>query len=156
MIKEIKRLPLWIRHTPYCPLKALRIHPDYIPTDAGHYFAFLFAFRELPEVQAAIYRALSFSTKETEARKEFRKFWNEAPLALRDRFPSNVYQTQRGRNEFYRAYNRLERYPSPAGFGSDNAPHGYHVQRQVFKLRRRNPLRHALPNNPQKRGPAFA
>ena len=154
MIREIKRLPRWIRFTDHCPLKRLGITPDNIPPEIGQYFGFLFAMRELPEVQQAIRDALSFAERETQERQAFRKIWDSSPLAFRENFPSDTYQQRETRKLFIKQLSRLESYPLPTGFGSDNAPAEYHAQRQVFKFKRRTlkaARRPALPNKPQTR-----
>lgn len=154
MIKQIKRLPRWIRFTGACPLKKLGIPPENIPTEIGQYFGFLFAMRELPEVQQAIRDALSFAERETKERQAFRKVWESSPLAFRERFPSDTYQQPKTRRLFLKQLARLESYPLPTGFGADNAPAEYHAQRQVFKFKRRTlkaARRPALPNKPQTR-----
>lgn len=154
MIKQIKRLPRWIRFTGACPLKKLGIPPENIPTEIGQYFGFLFAMRELPEVQQAVRDALSFAERETKERQAFRKVWESSPLAFRERFPSDTYQQPKTRRMFQEQLARLESYPLPTGFGADNAPAEYHAQRQVFKFKRRTlkaARRPALPNKPQTR-----
>ena len=152
MIKQIKRLPRWIRFTGACPLKKLGIPPENIPADISAYFGFLFAMRELPEVQQAVRDALSFAERETKERQAFRKVWESSPLAFRERFPSDTYQQPKTRRLFLKQLARLESYPLPTGFGADNAPAEYHAQRQVFKFKRRTlkaARRPALPNKPQ-------
>ena len=154
MIKQIKRLPRWIRFTGACPLKKLGIPPENIPTEIGQYFGFLFAMRELPEVQQAVRDALSFAERETKERQAFRKVWESSPLAFRERFPSDTYQQPKTRRLFLKQLARLESYPLPTGFGADNVPAEYHAQRQVFKFKRRTlkaARRPALPNKPQTR-----
>ena len=154
MIKHIKRLPRWIRFTDHCPLKKLGIPPENIPEDISAYFGFLFAMRELPEVQQAIRDALSFAERETKERQAFRKVWESSPLAFRESFPKDTYQQRETRKVFLKQLQRLEKYPLPAGFGADNAPAEYHAQRQVFKFKRRTlkaARRPALPNKPQVR-----
>ena len=154
MIKQIKRLPRWIRFTGACPLKKLGIPPENIPTEIGQYFGLLFAMRELPEVQQAIRDALSFAEREARERQAFRKVWESSPLAFRERFPSDTYQQPKTRRLFLKQLARLESYPLPTGFGADNVPAEYRAQRQVFKFKRRTlkaARRPALPNKPQTR-----
>lgn len=154
MVKQIKRLPRWIRFTAHCPIKKLGIPADSIPAEISAYFGMLFAFRDLPEVRLAVQQALEFAEKELGERQDFRKVWESSPLAFRERFPSDTYQNPQTRKLFIKQLSRLERYPLPAGFGADNAPAEYHAQRQVFKFKRRTlkaARRPALPNSPQMR-----
>ena len=154
MIKQIKRLPRWIRFTAACPLKRIGIPPERIPADISTYFGMLFAFRELPEVQQAVSQALIFAEKELKERQAFRKVWESAPMDFRESFPKDTYQQKETRKLFFKQLSRLEKYPLPAGFGADNAPAEYRAQRQVFKFKRRTlkaARRPALPNKPQTR-----
>ena len=154
MINKIKKLPRWIRFTYHCPLKKLSIPPENIPADVSAYFGFLFAMRELPEVQQAVSEALAFAEKELKERQEFKTAWEDAPLAFRESFPKDTYQNPQTRKLFFKQLSRLEKYPLPAGFGADNAPFEYHAQRQVFKFKKRTlkaARRPALPNKPQTR-----
>ena len=154
MINKIKRLPRWIRFTDYCPFVKMGVPAAVIPADNSAYFGFLFAFRDIPEVQQAVSEALEFAEREREERQAFRKVWESAPLAFKESFPKDTYQQSKARKLFIKQLSRLERYPLPAGFGADNAPAEYHAQRQIFKFKNRTlkaARRPALPNKPQTR-----
>ena len=152
MINKIKRLPRWIRFTDYCPFIKMGVPAEVIPAETSSYFGFLFAFRDIPEVQQAVTQALKFAEREREERQAFRKVWESAPLAFRERFPKDTYQQRETRKLFIKQLSRLEKYPLPAGFGADNAPAEYRAHRQVFKFKKRTlkaARRPALPNKPQ-------
>ena len=154
MIKSIKQLPRWIRFTDYCPFVKMGVPAEVIPAKTSSYFGFLFAFRDIPEVQEAVTQALQFVEREREERQAFKTVWNNAPLSFRESFPKDTYQHSQTRKLFIKQLSRLEKYPLPAGFGADNAPAEYRAQRQVFKFKRRTlkaARRPALPNNPQTR-----
>ena len=142
MIKIIKSLPHWIRHTGYCPLKrmgfvTMPFSGRFVSrANCREYFAMLFGFYNVcPEMRLYIMEAAAWAAKEKAARLEFKRVYQSAPLAVRDAFPSDVYQTPEGRKKFVRRLLSLALWPSPPGFGKDNAEAKYHSARQMFRIK---------------------
>ena len=88
---NINHLPAWIRHTDYCPFKALDIDtsdmtiPEYF--EVMSYLAIL-----SPELRHAINRALRFAKREALARKKFKAVFEAAPAAIKFGFDRKTYQ----------------------------------------------------------------
>ena len=142
MIKIIKSLPRWIRHTGYCPLKRMGFVTMPFSGRAvsrahcREYFALLFGFYRIsPEMRRYIREAADWTAKEKAARLEFKTVYQAAPLAVRDAFPNDVYQTHEGRKAFIKRLLSLAVRPSPPGFGKANADAEYHPARQVFRIK---------------------
>ena len=130
----IKGLPLWVRHTPFCPLKAAGLPPDYIPDNARDYFRACFAWAEV--IMPQLKRAYKLANREAKIRKEFKELYEASPLQLKEQFPANAYQCPQARRAFIKAYTNLTTITSP-GFGSQNASVIYRAQRGLFKLNRK-------------------
>ncbi|OFN60439.1 hypothetical protein [Eikenella sp. HMSC061C02] len=109
---NINHLPAWIRHTDYCPFKALDIDasdmsiPEYFEVMA--YLAIL-----SPELRHAINRALRFTKRETLARAKFKAVFESAPAAVKFGFDRKTYQNAESRRAFYQALHRYNENPRP-------------------------------------------
>ena len=109
---NINHLPAWVRHTEYCPLKALDIDasdmtiPEYFEVMA--YLAIL-----SPELRHAINRALRFTKREALARKKFKTVFQAAPAAVKFGFDNKTYQNAESRRAFYQALRRYNENPRP-------------------------------------------
>ena len=109
---NINHLPAWIRHTDYCPFKALDIDasdmsiPEYFEVMA--YLAIL-----SPELRHAINRALRFTKRETLARAKFKAVFESAPAAVKFGFDRKTYQNAESRRAFYQALRRYNENPRP-------------------------------------------
>ena len=107
---NINHLPAWIRHTDYCPFKALDIDasdmsiPEYFEVMA--YLAIL-----SPELRHAINRALRFTKRETLARAKFKAVFESAPAAVKFGFDRKTYQNAESRRAFYQALHRYNENP---------------------------------------------
>ena len=130
----IKGLPLWIRHTPFCPLRAAGLPPEYIPSNARDYFRACFAWAEV--IMPHLKRAYKLANREAKIRKEFKDLYESAPLQLKEQFPANTYQCPQARRAFIKAYTNLATI-TPPGFGSQNASASYHAQKGLFKINRK-------------------
>ena len=130
----IKGLPLWVRHTPFCPLRAAGLPPDYIPNNARDYFRACFAWAEV--IMPHLKRAYKLAQREAKIRKEFKDLYEAAPLQLKEQFPASTYQDHQARLAFIKAYTNLTTI-TPPGFGSQNAQATYHAQRGLFKVNRK-------------------
>ena len=79
---NINHLPAWVRHTEYCPLKALDI--DASEMTIQEYFEVMAYLAILsPELRHAINRALRFTKREALARKKFKTVFQAAPAAVK-------------------------------------------------------------------------
>ena len=109
---NINHLPAWVRHTDYCPLKALDIDtedmtiPEYFEVMA--YLAIL-----SPELRHAINRALCFTKREALARAKFKAVFEAAPAAVKFGFDRKTYQNPETRRAFYQALRRYQENPRP-------------------------------------------
>ena len=109
---NINHLPAWVRHTEYCPLKALDIDasdmtiPEYFEVMA--YLAIL-----SPELRQAINRALRFTKREALARAKFKAVFEAAPAAVKFGFDRKTYQNPETRRAFYQALRRYQENPRP-------------------------------------------
>ena len=130
----IKGLPLWIRHTPFCPLRAAGLPPDYIPNNARDYFRACFAWAEV--IMPQLTRAYKLANREAKIRKEFKDLYEASPLQMKEQFPANTYQCPQARLAFIKAYTNLTTI-TPPGFGSQNVSEAYHAQRGLFKINRK-------------------
>ena len=142
MIKIIKSLPRWVQHTDYCPLKRMGFVTmpfsgrSVSRAHCREYFTLLFGFYQVsPEMRRYIREAAAWAAKEKAARLEFKAVYQAAPLAVRDAFPNDVYQTAKGRKAFIKRLLSLTVWPSPPCFGKDNADAKYHPARQMFRIK---------------------
>ena len=142
MIKIIKSIPRWIQNTDYCPLKRMGFVTmpfsgrSVSRAHCREYFALLFGFYQVsPEMRRYIREAADWAAKEKAVRLEFKNIYQAAPLAVRDAFPNDVYQTPEGRKAFIKRLLSLAVWPSPPGFGKDNADAKYHPARQIFRTK---------------------
>lgn len=109
---NINHLPAWIRHTKYCPFKALDIDtsdmtiPEYF--EVMTYLAIL-----SPILRHAINRALRFTKREALARKKFKAVFESAPAAVKFGFDNKTYQNPETRRAFYQALRRYQENPRP-------------------------------------------
>ena len=107
---NINYLPAWVRHTDYCPFKALGIDtsdmtiPEYFEVMA--YLAIL-----SPELRRAINRALRFAKREALARAKFKAVFESAPAAVKFGFDNKTYQNAETRRAFYQALHRYNENP---------------------------------------------
>lgn len=107
---NINHLPAWVRHTDYCPLKALDIDasdmtiPEYF--EVMSYLAIL-----SPALRHAINRALRFTKREALARKKFKAVFEAAPAAVKSEFDRKTYQNAETRRAFYQALHRYNENP---------------------------------------------
>lgn len=107
---NINYLPAWVRHTDYCPFKALGIDtsdmtiPEYFEVMA--YLAIL-----SPELRRAINRALRFAKREALARAKFKAVFESAPAAVKFGFDRKTYQNAETRRAFYQALHRYNENP---------------------------------------------
>ena len=103
---NINHLPAWVRHTEYCPLKALDIETD--DMTVPEYFEVMAYLAILsPELRHAINRALKFTKREALARKKFKAVFEAAPAAVK------TYQNPETRRAFYQALRRYQENPRP-------------------------------------------
>lgn len=109
---NINHLPAWVRHTDYCPFKALDIDtsdmtiPEYF--EVMSYLAIL-----SPKLRQAINRALRFTKRETLARAKFKAVFESAPAAVKFGFDRKTYQSPETRRAFYQALRRYQENPRP-------------------------------------------
>lgn len=109
---NINHLPAWVRHTDYCPFKALDIDtsdmtiPEYF--EVMSYLAIL-----SPKLRQAINRALRFTKRETLARAKFKAVFESAPAAVKFGFDRKTYQNAETRRAFYQALRRYQENPRP-------------------------------------------
>nr|DAT62025.1 MAG TPA: hypothetical protein [Caudoviricetes sp.] len=109
---NINHLPAWIRHTDYCPFKALDIDtsdmtvPEYF--EVMSYLAIL-----SPVLRHAINRALRFAKREALARAKFKAVFEAAPAAVKFGFDRKTYQNAETRQRFYQTLRRYQENPRP-------------------------------------------
>lgn len=109
---NINHLPAWVRHTDYCPFKALDIDasdmtiPEYF--EVMSYLAIL-----SPELRHAINRALRFAKREALARAKFKAVFESAPAAVKFGFDRKTYQNPETRRAFYQTLRRYQENPRP-------------------------------------------
>ena len=107
---NINHLPAWVRHTEYCPLKALDIETD--DMTVPEYFEVMAYLAILsPELRHAINRALKFTKREALARKKFKAVFEAAPAAVKFGFDRKTYQNPETRRAFYQALRRYQENP---------------------------------------------
>ena len=107
---NINHLPAWVRHTAYCPLKALGIETD--DMTIPEYFEVMSYLAILsPELRHAINRALKFTKHEALARKKFKTVFQAAPAAVKFSFDNKTYQNAESRRAFYQALRRYNENP---------------------------------------------
>lgn len=107
---NINHLPAWVRHTAYCPLKALDIETD--DMTIPEYFEVMAYLAVLsPELRHAINRALRFAKREALARKKFKAVFEAAPAAVKFGFDRKTYQNAETRRAFYQALHRYNENP---------------------------------------------
>ena len=109
---NINHLPAWVRHTDYCPLKALDIETD--DMTIPEYFEVMAYLAILsPGLRHAINRALKFTKRETLARAKFKAVFESAPAAVKFGFDRKTYQNAESRRAFYQALRRYQENPRP-------------------------------------------
>lgn len=109
---NINHLPAWVRHTTYCPLRALDIETD--DMSVPEYFEVMAYLAILsPELRHAINRALKFTKREALARKKFKAVFESAPAAVKFGFDRKTYQNAESRRAFYQALRRYQENPRP-------------------------------------------
>jgi hypothetical protein len=109
---NINHLPAWVRHTTYCPFKALDI--DASDMTIPEYFEVLSYLAILsPVLRHAINRALRFTKRETLARAKFKAVFESAPAAVKFGFDRKTYQNPETRRAFYQALRHYNENPHP-------------------------------------------
>ena len=109
---NINHLPAWVRHTDYCPFKALDI--DASDMTVPEYFEVMAYLAVLsPELRHAINRALKFTKREALARAKFKAVFESAPAAVKFGFDRKTYQNPETRRAFYQALHRYNENPRP-------------------------------------------
>lgn len=109
---NINHLPAWVRHTTYCPLRALDIETD--DMSVPEYFEVMAYLAILsPELRHAINRALKFTKREALERAKFKAVFQAAPAAVKFGFDRKTYQNAETRRAFYQALRRYQENPRP-------------------------------------------
>ena len=109
---NINHLPAWVRHTDYCPLRALDIETD--DMTIPEYFEVMAYLAILsPILRHAINRALRFTKREALARAKFKAVFEAAPAAVKFGFDRKTYQNPETRRAFYQALRRYQENPRP-------------------------------------------